>query len=89
MPATDIRSTLPVGEPTVGNAPGQHGTNVGINLGPFEVWLTSQPPKATGDASELPARSVEELKKIARSITAVGDPRDVNTWIPVADALPR
>lgn len=86
-------SELPVGEPTVRpDHPG--GTTVSVNLGPFEVSLTSHVPGKKGEpgplvGQERPGIPVEVLKKVARSITAAGNLHDVSTWLPAADAIPR
>lgn len=92
------RSDLPVGEPSVQDAPLGDGKMVLVNVGPFVVQLESYrgqslaPAKPVTPSTErekpTPGLPVEDLVKIARSITAAGAPLDRSTWIDAAAAIP-
>jgi hypothetical protein len=82
--AIGAKSTLPVSEPTVHD--GLAGPVVLVNLGPFEVQLSSHVAGLVEqNRGGLP---VDVLKRIAGSLTPVGDLHDVSTWVPASDAIP-
>lgn len=82
------RSELPVGEPQVQDSL-MGGTAVLINLGPFQVqldsWVPGEERLAGAPSVGLP---VEDLVKIAKSMSAAGTPLDLSTWIEAAQAVP-
>lgn len=68
-------NNYPLGQPTVVQQ------TVSVNVGPFEVTLWSEGEGGT-------PLSIEELKRIARSVTAAGNFNDPSTWIPANEAIP-
>jgi hypothetical protein len=71
---------LPVGEPSAISG-GPFGPRVMVNLGSFAVQVGS----GGHDGPNLP---MDELLRIARSITSAGDIDDLATWIEAEQAVP-
>jgi hypothetical protein len=85
----DTHSSLPVGEPVVHDGLIDPGSVVVVNIGPFQVQLTSNGSRGmvTTPDNRKPGLTQEQLLRIARSITPAGDIRDPSTWIEASDAV--